>query len=217
MTCAIDYAKFFMKLGLDNKHNTYDGNMKLQKLLFFANFISLTENNTPLFYEPICAFENGCVVENVRLQYRNDYSGLLATCQTFKPQFSTHEYEVLNITTEIFGKLSAQELSDLNHSFNFWKQAYTNSIQNNGYNKDLAIITPDTMLQESDRLKDVISAYKENNAQRMYKKVIDGVTFYHNKDFTFTETINNTLKNFALAAEDLAYSIYIDNGSLVVL
>lgn len=41
MSNAINYAKYIIRNGLDTNHNTYDGNMKLQKLLFFADYISL--------------------------------------------------------------------------------------------------------------------------------------------------------------------------------
>lgn len=34
MSNAVDFAKFFLKRGADTNRNSYDGNMKLQKLLF---------------------------------------------------------------------------------------------------------------------------------------------------------------------------------------
>ena len=36
MRDVYDFAKFFIKNGADSSPNTYDGNMKLQKLLVFA-------------------------------------------------------------------------------------------------------------------------------------------------------------------------------------
>ena len=41
---ALDYAKYFIKGGFDSNPNTYDGNMKLNKLLVFADLISMAEN-----------------------------------------------------------------------------------------------------------------------------------------------------------------------------
>lgn len=58
-TNVLDYTKWFLENNLDTPRNTFKGNMKLQKLLFFAQLISLTKNNKLLFDEQFCAFENG--------------------------------------------------------------------------------------------------------------------------------------------------------------
>ena len=59
MSNALDFAKVFLKRGLDTNRDTYDGNMKLQKLLFFSNLVSIAEKGKPLFTDPIYAFANG--------------------------------------------------------------------------------------------------------------------------------------------------------------
>ena len=74
MRDVYDFAKYFIKKGADSLPNTYDGNMKLQKLLTFADLISIAKYGKPLFNDPVLAFKNGCVVEKVRQRYKNDYS-----------------------------------------------------------------------------------------------------------------------------------------------
>ena len=49
------------------------------------------------------------------------------------PNFSQEELESLKLSKEIFGRLSARELSLINHTFNFWMAAYHNSLQPDGY------------------------------------------------------------------------------------
>ena len=73
MKDVYEFAKYFIKKGLDSSPNTYDGNMKLQKMLVFANLVSIAEGKGKLFSEDILAYKNGCVVEKVRLRYKNDY------------------------------------------------------------------------------------------------------------------------------------------------
>ena len=92
-TKAIDYAKVFMKRNLDSARNTFDGNMKLQKLLFFADYISLATRNCRLFEDTVYAFRNGCVVESVRTRYKNDFQSLRKDCERFEPDFTEEEYE----------------------------------------------------------------------------------------------------------------------------
>ena len=86
MKKALDYAKYFIKNGFDAIKcipNTKDGNMKINKLCVFANMINIAEYNTPLFDDKILAFENGCVIENIRFAYRNHYYRLLAQCRNY--------------------------------------------------------------------------------------------------------------------------------------
>ncbi|NME45135.1 hypothetical protein HF861_09615 [Faecalicoccus pleomorphus] len=66
MRKAQDFAKYFLKIDSDLNSNSYNGNLKLQKLLVLSNLVSLAEYGTLLFDDPIYTFENGCVAENVR-------------------------------------------------------------------------------------------------------------------------------------------------------
>jgi uncharacterized phage-associated protein len=217
MSNALDIAKIFIKRGLDTNRNTYDGNMKLQKLLFFADYISISENGKPLFPEPIRAFSNGCVVEEVRLRYKNDYVNLLADSQVFCPDLSQDEYNIINLTTEIFGGLSARELSELNHSFLFWKKTLENSRQAGGYkDKDLAIVSYEDMLKESTRIKEIIKRFNANKSERALKEIINGVTFYYSSDIEMTDELLEQLEVFSNEADDRVYSVYEENGDLVI-
>lgn len=217
MSSAIDYAKLLMKRGLDTNHNTYDGNMKLQKLLFFADYISLVERGTPLFDEPVRAFTNGCVVEEVRLRYKNDYSGLLADSRENLPTLSQEEYDILNLTEKLFGGLSARELSDLNHSFSFWKSTLARSTGENGFkSKDLSVVSPEDMLAEKSKLQEVIDRFNANKSERAFSELINGVMFFYSSDFIMTDEVIVELEKFSMSAEDSSYSVYLEDGNLVI-
>ena len=218
MSNAIDFAKFFLKRGLDTNRNSYDGNMKLQKLLFFADFISISETGKVLFPEPILALTNGCVVESVRLRYKNDCLGLCQDSEVFQPDFTQQEYDILNLTTDIFGKLTARELSELNHSFSFWKVAYERSKNENGYrDKDLAIVRDSEMLKEAQKIKLLIKQYKTNRTDRSASELVNGVTFYHLPDLELSDEIMEKLDKFSVVADESAYSIYFEDGNLVIV
>lgn len=49
MRDVYDYAKYFIKNGADSTPNTYDGNMKLQKLLVLADLANIAEYGQVLF------------------------------------------------------------------------------------------------------------------------------------------------------------------------
>jgi len=97
---AIDVALWFINQGLDNPSNTYDGNMKLQKLLYFAQLIYLAKYGDLLFEEPIYAYKNGAVVEKVRLTYKNHYE-LLAN-EAYNSSFDSLNEEAQYIKTITF-------------------------------------------------------------------------------------------------------------------
>ena len=83
MRDVYDFAKYFIKNGADSLPNTYDGNMKLQKLLVFADMINVAEYGELLFDDEVLAFKNGCVVEKVRLRYKADYIGFKRDSDNF--------------------------------------------------------------------------------------------------------------------------------------
>lgn len=217
MRRAIDFAKIFIKRGLDTKCNTYDGNMKLQKLLFFANFISIAGNGKVLFREPIRAFSAGCVVEEVRLRYKNDYVSFCRDSEGFEPNLSQEEYDVINLTAEIFGHLSARELSDINHSFSFWKKAVEFSEHIDGFkDKNLAIVSYEEMLAESANIKEVVARFKANRKEKAFKEIVNDVTFYFSTDIEMTDDMLKQLENFSRQAEDNTYTVYNDDGNMVI-
>ncbi|MCC8051618.1 MAG: DUF4065 domain-containing protein [Clostridiales bacterium] len=216
MRDVYDFAKFFIKSGADTMPNTYDGNMKLQKLLVLADLASIAEYGEPLFDDHVLAFKNGCVVEKVRLRYKNDYIAFENDSKLFQPDFSEKEYAVLNLIIEIFGNASAKELSDINHAFKFWKLGYDKGTSSTGYhNKEMSVV--DMMSQQDDirKMQEIISAYRETAQDVTASEVINGVTFYFD-GFVLTDDIINQLESFSLLAEDDTYSVYLDDGKLVI-
>ena len=218
MPDAISVAKYLLKQGLDTDKNCFDGNMKLQKLLVLANLVSLAERDVPLFDDKILAFEQGCVIEDIRLRYKNDFNSLIADSHSFNPTFTKEEYDILNLTIALFGKLSARELSKINHTFSFWRTALENSTNSSGYrDKSKAIVTVDAMREELKRVKTTIAAYRDTLSDNQAVETINGINFYYTpNDPELTEDILDELYRFSLVADENAYSVYIDNGSLVI-
>ena len=216
MRDVYDYAKFFIQNGADSLPNTYDGNMKLQKLLVFADFISIAEYEKPLFQDNVFAFKNGCVVEKVRLRYKNDYYGLKRDSDIYQPDFTDNEYAILKLVLDVFGHASARELSEINHTFTFWKEAYANGTDADGYhNKSLSIVHMNDYKEDIVKMKTIIDAYKESIANTETFEVINGITFYYD-GFLLDDSIIEKLEDFSLEAEDDTYSVYIDDGELVI-
>lgn len=216
MRDVYDFAKFFIKNGADSMPNTYDGNMKLQKLLVLADLAYIAEYDEPLFEDQVLAFKNGCVVEKIRLRYKNDYASLKRDSDAYQPDFSEKEYTILNLIMEIFGNASAKELSEINHAFNFWKVAFENGTDANGYhNKNRSVVNMAIQANDIARMREIISAYRESSNDMMASEIINGITFYYD-GFALTDDIMEQLENFSLSADDDTYSVYLDHERLVI-
>jgi uncharacterized phage-associated protein len=216
MKDVYDFAMYFIKNGADVRPNTYDGNMKLQKLLVLSDLVSIAEYGELLFDNEVLAFKNGCVIEKVRLRYKNDYIGFKRDSDLYQPDFTEKEYNILNLTMEIFGNASAKELSEINHTFNCWKSAFDNGTSSTGYHDKKQSVV-DLMAQTDDinRMKEIILAYREVASSASSSESINGVTFYYD-GFHLTDEIIDQLERFSLSAEDDAYSVYLDDGRLVI-
>ena len=152
---VFDYAKWFIDNNLDNPRDTFKGNMKLQKLLFFAQLISLAKNNKLLFDDCFCAFASGMVMENVRLEYKNNLNGLL----NYKGNDLTKEdIEILELTKEIYGSGDADTLSNMTQQFSYFK------------NKNKSVVPNKELKKELDNIKDVLYAYEIMNSDEYKNK-----------------------------------------------
>lgn len=157
-----------------------DGNMKLNKLLFFAQLISLSKNQKLLFPEEIYAFRNGPVVETVRSDYRNnDINKTVKDAQKVDLSDQKEELEVLKLAVDIFGHLSAQELSELTHTLPEWKSCYENGKCSNGFNdKDASIMNEETLRKAADIMSEVIEIHEASD-KSLKRETVNGATFFY--------------------------------------
>lgn len=162
-TNVFDYTKWFLENNLDTPRNTFKGNMKLQKLLFFAQLISLAKNKKLLFDDEFCAFENGMVMENIRLEYKNNLQNLL---NYNRKDLSKEDVEVLELTKNIYGSEDADTLSNMTHQFEYWKKYLI--LSNNKYDykdKKKSIVPNKELEKELDNIRDVLDAYEMMNSE----------------------------------------------------
>ena len=161
-TNVYDCTKWLLDNNLDTPRNTFKGNMKLQKLLFFAQLISLAKFNKLLFKDEFCAFENGMVMEDVRLKYKNNLDELL----NYKSnQLSKEDIEVLELTKNIYGSEDADTLSNMTHQFEYWKKYLNNSKNMFSFRDKKKSVVPNNELnKELDNIRDVLDAYDMINS-----------------------------------------------------
>ena len=96
-------------------------NMKLQKLLYYAQGAYLAITGRILFSEPILAWTHGPVVESVYHAFKKygnngiDYDGFNL------PEFDNETETILEQVYGIFGQYSAWKLREMTHEETPWK------------------------------------------------------------------------------------------------
>ena len=208
---VMDIAKWFIKRNLDYPRDTMDGNMKLQKLLYFSQLIFLAKFDKKLFNEPINAYKNGSVVEKVRIKYRDDHYKLITESKVFEETFDENINYTLSVVEDVFGKISAKELSDLNHLHEGWRQAYEYSKGSNDFHhKSLSEISFETVKEfDLESVRKVLDAHTSTKTSTKSFEVINGITFYFDpNEIQLTPEIIEELESFY--GEDSAYTLHMD-------
>ena len=99
---------------------------------------------------------------------------------------------------------------------NFWKLAFDKGTDINGYHdKAQSIVDMMSQTEDINRMREIISAYKEVSEDVAACEIINGVTFYYD-GFSLTDEMVEQLENFSLSADEEVYSVYVDNGRLVI-
>jgi uncharacterized phage-associated protein len=98
-------------------------NMKLQKLLYYAQGAYLAITGNVLFDDPIVAWKHGPVVEVVYHKYKGFGSSGIEYDGSDLPEFDDETESILNQVYEVFGQYSAWKLRELTHSEAPWNFA----------------------------------------------------------------------------------------------
>ncbi len=92
-------------------------NMKLQKLIYYAQGFHLALYDTPLFEDPIVAWEHGPVVESVYHDYKKYGSNAIPIPENLDDTIlSTDQKDLLKEVYEVYGQFSAWKLRNMTHS-----------------------------------------------------------------------------------------------------
>lgn len=98
--------------------------MKLQKLVFYSQALSLVEASTPLFHERIEAWRNGPVVPELFQRHSGQF---VISAGFFGPSapssLDADQQHFIVRTVECFKDYSGNDLSELTHSEGPWKDA----------------------------------------------------------------------------------------------
>lgn len=120
MKSAQDVANFFLSHRYDGEMDDIS-NLKLQKLLYYAQAYALVFLDRPLFDDPITAWDHGPVVESVYHSYKQYGKSPLPPLQAYSlTQFNEDELIILNRVANDYGQYTAWKLRNLTHEEEPW-------------------------------------------------------------------------------------------------
>jgi uncharacterized phage-associated protein len=124
MLSCHDVARYFLTL-MSEENGDLISNLKLQKLVYYAQGSSLALFDKPLFPESIDAWLHGPVVPDLYHEYK-PYDGKAIP----RPQdvdferYDEETRELLNEVYSVFGQFSAWKLANMTHEETPWQEVY---------------------------------------------------------------------------------------------
>lgn len=128
---ALTVAKWFLyrnQIEIDDYSADYISNMKLQKLLYYAQGASLALLDKPIFNDDIVAWEHGPVVRSVYQVYKINGSNGIEYEYDYDGSIAKEDEDVLEQVYNIFGQYSASGLRNMTHRETPWKATRRNDV-----------------------------------------------------------------------------------------
>lgn len=130
---ALDVAKWFLQrnyVQMEAEDAEYISNLKLQKLLYYAQGVYSAITGKPLFDDNLVAWAHGPVVIDVYHEYDRHGACGIAYDKDNPPkeQYTEKEEEILEQVYQHFGQYSAWKLRNMTHEERPWKITPRNKI-----------------------------------------------------------------------------------------
>lgn len=119
MVPVLDVANYFL-LKADVDAGDAISNLKLQKLLYYAQGFTLALTGAPLFNEPILAWAHGPVVKVIYHTFKEHGANGIPALET-RPEFDANISGILDEVYNVYGQFSAWKLRNMTHAEPPWK------------------------------------------------------------------------------------------------
>lgn len=128
---AEDIAEWFLnknRIQMNFEDSEYITNLKLQKLLYYAQGYFLAKKDIPLFNEEFLAWEHGPVIRKIYDKYKDNGANGIEYKKDFKVNIDKETEEILENVYEDYGQYTAWKLRNMTHEEIPWKTTERNDI-----------------------------------------------------------------------------------------
>jgi uncharacterized phage-associated protein len=121
---AQDIANYFLTL-VDEEAGDSLSNLKLQKLVYYAQGCHLALFGKPLIEESIEAWEHGPVIPALYRRFRQHGAEPIPAPKNIdRAKYTKRVRELLDEVFKVYGQFSASKLRNMTHAEPPWKEAY---------------------------------------------------------------------------------------------
>ena len=125
---ALDVAQYFLD-AIDAEVGDNLSNLKLQKLVYYAQGFHLAMHGTPLFHDPIEAWAHGPAVPTLYRRFEGHGSGALPRADRGDySDFDGPTRDLLDEVLQVYGQFSAWKLRDMTHEEPPWRLTPLNGV-----------------------------------------------------------------------------------------
>lgn len=120
-------AEYFLWLTRDQDEQI--SNLKLQKLLYYAQGYHLANFGTPLFDAPIKAWKHGPIVQDIYHEYKQYGNGSIPSVTHLRAsRFRDNERKTIEWVFDTYGKFSGTQLRNMTHDEPLWQNAKSDEV-----------------------------------------------------------------------------------------
>ena len=129
MASAADVAKYLITRS-QPEEGDFVSNLKLQKLVYYAQGFSLALHDAPLFGDEIQAWEHGPVVPALYHRYKEHGATGIPVPMEFNPDeaLSPAERSLLDEVWDVYGQFSAWKLRNMTHEEPPWRDTQSGAV-----------------------------------------------------------------------------------------
>jgi uncharacterized phage-associated protein len=121
MITAKNVAEYFLMLSQPG-FGDYMSNLRLQKLVYYAQGFHLAKYDAPIFADPILAWNYGPVVEDLYFEYKKFRSGVIPLPENPDlSMFTKRQKDLMDDVFLVYGQYTALKLMELTHNELPWK------------------------------------------------------------------------------------------------
>lgn len=202
-----DIAKWFFDNNESVRMRTFDGNAKLQKLIYYAQAMYSAVYGKPLFQEKIQAWANGPVVREVYdSKKRNDFDNMPSA------ELDDDVVRVLQVVNSIYGVLTTEELIKQTHEEKPWNELKEYAEQKLNPEIDFEVIK-----EFYKDLKDVYDAFEGYDFDGEVVETINGNNFCYNKnDLQLDDEDLFYLYQIGMKEKNKTFNVIKKDGKLVL-
>lgn len=206
---VLDVAKWFIDKHEDISSKSFNGNVKLQKLLYYTQVISIAHTGESIFDEDVEAWKHGPVISMAYQNYEYNFNELK---NRIVAKISDSNNFLLNVVNSIYGFKTAKELEDISHSEMPWLELKDKVDQRLN-----PIITEERIKEYYVNMKDVFDGFNDFDFDNETAEYINSNVFvYNSKNTTLTEEDKSCLYDYCENVENSSFYVYKEDGELVV-